>query len=444
MQATQNSIAGNIQPARIVSAVPIVGATSVTTHPSKKQRKERGPNWDAKEILALIDAKRRLQESEELHVDKRHAMQPDSNKWHRISVDVNRTSGSSTPRDGPQCKSKWNQLIPDYKRIVDHFSPTGTNNITYWTMGKDEKKAEGLPRSYPEDVFNCIHEWFSSRPSIRPPHTRDLLAADDGNYVSATGGSEAPNDEYDFCDDSGDGGAGFTGTEDSDSTRSRQPCSDNFATAAGGSLSMSSPRATPARPPRAPLPFGVVPILISSSDTTSEGSSQRPGNTGVRRKALSGHSLLAEATRATGTEMTNQMREIAESTRDMERAKIDVQFKLFTEQMQYYRDRDMSLNDNAREVNENAKLAIQKQGQMVQCLSHLSHVLSAGLLNRYPTDRQGVRLPCMAGASPHPTGGQSVFRPPADSPVVQSPPTTSDEVADNIDISRASAEKAPE
>lgn len=99
----------------------------------------------------------------------------------------------------------------------------------------------------------------------------------------------------------------------------------------------------------------------------------------VQRKSVSGHTVIAEATKATGAIMAAQMQEIADSSRDLERSKIDVQLKLFTEQMSYQREKDRKMYENAAIANENARLAILKQGEMVSCLSQLSHVLSTGL-----------------------------------------------------------------
>jgi len=51
--------------------------------------------------------------------------------------------------------------------------------------------------------------------------------------------------------------------------------------------------------------------------------------------------------------------------------------------MEYNRERDRRLHENAVVVNENAKLAIEKQGQVVQCFAHIAHVLRSGLPHRY-------------------------------------------------------------
>lgn len=77
--------------------------------------------------------------------------------------------------------------------------------------------------------------------------------------------------------------------------------------------------------------------------------------------------------------MAVQMQEIASANREMERSKIEVQLKIFSEQMEYQREKDRRMYENAALANENARLAILKQGEMVGCLAQLSTVLSRGL-----------------------------------------------------------------
>jgi hypothetical protein len=79
--------------------------------------------------------------------------------------------------------------------------------------------------------------------------------------------------------------------------------------------------------------------------------------------------LIAEATKANREVMGGQMREMAESSRELERSKIEVQLKLFIEQMLYQRERDRRLYENSVIVNENARLAIQKQDEIMSCLA---------------------------------------------------------------------------
>ena len=98
------------------------------------------------EILALIAAKRQLFLQDLDKVDGRDLMTTDNSKWNRISHKVMQAGYSQCVRDGPACKTKWNQLIPDYKRIADYFSRTGTNKLDFWDLTANEWKLEGLPR----------------------------------------------------------------------------------------------------------------------------------------------------------------------------------------------------------------------------------------------------------------------------------------------------------
>jgi hypothetical protein len=120
-------------------------------------------------------------------------------------------------------------------------------------------------------------------------------------------------------------------------------------------------------------------VYISNTDASEFSSKQRPGNTGVRRKSLSSHNVIAEATKASGEVMAMQMRDMAAASRDLGRSKIDIQLKLFSEQMEYKREKDRRLYEASLIANENARLAIIKQGEVVSCLAQLSSVLSMGL-----------------------------------------------------------------
>jgi hypothetical protein len=77
--------------------------------------------------------------------------------------------------------------------------------------------------------------------------------------------------------------------------------------------------------------------------------------------------------------MATQMKDMAAASRDLERSKIEVQLKLFSEQMAYQREKDRRLYENAVIANENAKLSIMKQGEVVSCLQNLSNVLRMGM-----------------------------------------------------------------
>jgi hypothetical protein len=163
-------------------ALPAIGPLAPGPSPPKRARKDRGPNWLPQEIAALIAAKREMYLQELDTVDGRDLMTPETSKWIRVSHLVNSAGFSPILRDGPACKTKWNQLVPDYKRIADYLSRTGRNVPDYWELNPAERKAEGLPRVFAQNVYEAIHEWYGNRPMIQPPHVRDMLAPNDRNY----------------------------------------------------------------------------------------------------------------------------------------------------------------------------------------------------------------------------------------------------------------------
>ena len=109
----------------------------LVTGPSspKQARKDRGPNWSPQEIAILITARREQYLRELDTVDGRDLVTPDTSKWIHISHFVNTAGFSPIPRDGPAWKTKWNHLVPDYKRIADYLSRTGQNVVDYCSGG---------------------------------------------------------------------------------------------------------------------------------------------------------------------------------------------------------------------------------------------------------------------------------------------------------------------
>ena len=312
-------------------------------------------------------------------VDGRDLMTPDSTKWQRVSHEVMKC-GLLYLRDGAACKTKWNQIIPEYKCIADFFARTGRNGADYWDMTATERKSEGLPRSFPQDLFHSIHEWFGSRPSMQPPHTRDLLSHEDGNYETqarVTVDDEEAHDSDPVTEDAMDIADEL---EDTDDTNGHTPVGRRRSisdTTSGPRLPGRNLPSNPTVQPR--IPVGVMPVVISSNDTSECSGGRKIGNTAVRRKSISGHNLIAQATRASGDVMAGQMKKMAEASRELEKSKIEVQLKLFSEQMQYQREKDRHLHESSCIANENAKLAIEKQGEVVKCLAQLSSVLSRGM-----------------------------------------------------------------
>lgn len=207
-------------------------------------------------------------------------MNPDSGKWTRISVQVNRAGFSPCFRDGPACKSKWNLLLPEYKRIADYFLRTGTNSPDYWSLSVDARKAEGLPRSFPEEFFYGIHEWYGQRPTMQPPQVRDLQNVADTNCpiqsTQVREGAKQSASEWDTDDTMDDAFTDdlSTGNTSSSFSPPRPRTQTNFASVSDPFTARLTTTPVSSHRPRSSLPVGVVPHVISSSDTS--------GSTGVQ------------------------------------------------------------------------------------------------------------------------------------------------------------------
>jgi hypothetical protein len=67
-------------------------------------------------------------------------MNPDATKWIHVSDHVMCAGFSPCLCNGLAYKTKWNQLIPDYKLIADYYSRTGQNAADYWEQSIGERK----------------------------------------------------------------------------------------------------------------------------------------------------------------------------------------------------------------------------------------------------------------------------------------------------------------
>lgn len=276
---------------------------------SKRPRKERCPNWNVMEVKSLIEAKRDMlhEDMENNEKDVRRSMASDRKRWQRISNHVMKAGFSSCLRDGPACKSKWNQLLPEFKRLADFIQKADPDEGPYWTMQAVDRKRLGLPKSFPQEIYNVMQQWFGTSASMSPPHLWDLTTGGDldltslsnrrktSEEVSQRHGVEAS--EYaDAAEEGSDEGTA--------STRAQS------APAAGEpSLPAHDPRSRGKQPvaevnAAADLVNGICVVNLSSSGGVADYNLQRPPNTGVKRKSISGHSLIANATVAAGEAMS--------------------------------------------------------------------------------------------------------------------------------------------
>ena len=135
-------------------------------------------------------------------------------------------------------------------------------------------------------------------------------------------------------------------------------------------------------PNGAPLYGGTPPLRGSTvilSDSSHSITKRKIANTAIRRKSSVGVSQLVEVAKASGEAIATEMKEMASVTKITESNKLEVQLRLFSEQMAYQRERDMRVYEQNLLAADNARLAILKQGEIVLALANISNVLSLGL-----------------------------------------------------------------
>ena len=278
-------------------------------------------------MIALVDAKREEFLEELDVVDGRDLMDSEVTKWSRISDKIMASGFSMYYRDGMACKGKWHLILPDYRRVADYHARTGINDEDYWKLTPTELTAEKLPKAFPKEIYVRIHEWFGRRPQIQPPHVRDLLNPYD--EVFPRGDYDSVKEDVDVVDlnTNETNIEGLDGTPNFDHVKRVIDGRDPPIVLGGVGTSNGTPL------------NGVSPILRGStvllSDSSHSISKRRIGNTAIRRKSSGGGSALLEVAKASGEATATQMREMASVTKETESNKLEVQLRLFSEQMAY-------------------------------------------------------------------------------------------------------------
>jgi hypothetical protein len=86
------------------------------------------------EMIALVRAKKQ-EFIKELDADNpRELMSTEMTKWERISMSMNTVEGMTCFRSIEACKYKWQQLLPDYKKVANLYKGTETNAMLYFDL----------------------------------------------------------------------------------------------------------------------------------------------------------------------------------------------------------------------------------------------------------------------------------------------------------------------
>lgn len=129
-------------------------------------------------MLSWVRAKKAAFMDELQADDLRELMNTKMSKWKRVSLSVNAGAGISCYRNPKAYKYKW----PEYKKVVDVYRENGTNNMAYSNMSFGQQKNKELPKNFDIYIYEEMNNWLRYKPTMAPPHFRDLLHPNECNY----------------------------------------------------------------------------------------------------------------------------------------------------------------------------------------------------------------------------------------------------------------------
>ena len=241
---------------------------------------------------------------------------------------------------------------------MDYHVCTSINDKDHCVLIHNELTAEKLPKVYSKKIYVRIHEWFGRQPQIQPPHIRNLLNPHDEVF---------PRRDFDSVDDGNEvvdlsvnepSIEGLDGTNNIDHVKrvveDRDPPT-NCDLLEGSSIRLVPPRSLSRQGPnplgRVGVPngthsHGLIPpprgstVLLSDSHSFTK---IKIATMAIRRKSSAGISALVEVAKFSSESIAIQIVEMTPVTKETESNKLEVQLRLFSEQMTYQRERDMRI-----------------------------------------------------------------------------------------------------
>jgi hypothetical protein len=64
---------------------------------------------------------------------------------------------------GEQCKSKWERLVADFKKVYDYQSDKPSGVPSYFDMTLRGRKRHHLPPSFDEEIYDLLECWLPNQ-----------------------------------------------------------------------------------------------------------------------------------------------------------------------------------------------------------------------------------------------------------------------------------------
>ncbi|OIW17795.1 hypothetical protein TanjilG_06480 [Lupinus angustifolius] len=122
---------------------------------SERIKPTRYPRWTRQETLLLIEAKKMVENRDQLcnltpssillnHTDP---------KWNIVSSCVQQ---QGVKRGPIQCRKRWGNLLTDFRKVKKYESDMKDDGESFWMMRSDKRKENKLPGFFDEVVYKVI------------------------------------------------------------------------------------------------------------------------------------------------------------------------------------------------------------------------------------------------------------------------------------------------
>ncbi|CAL0325258.1 unnamed protein product [Lupinus luteus] len=154
-------MASNIEKIGEASDSPI--ATPVEKQPtlevveakSERIKATRHPRWTRQETLVLIEAKKMVENGEQLFRFKSSSglLNNSDPKWEIVSSCCQQ---QGVKRGSVQCRKRWGNLLTDFRKIKKWESSLKDEGESFWMMRNDKRKENKLPGFFDEVVYRVL------------------------------------------------------------------------------------------------------------------------------------------------------------------------------------------------------------------------------------------------------------------------------------------------
>lgn len=117
--------------------------------------------WSLNESIVLLDAKKR--EREILQGSKRNSISADE-KWKAVAEFC---WSHGVHRSKEQCRFKWENTMPDFKKVRDYEYEKGESDKSYFELENWQRKEKHLPPNLSRELYNIMDSFHAGGTSRR-------------------------------------------------------------------------------------------------------------------------------------------------------------------------------------------------------------------------------------------------------------------------------------